>query len=89
MKDFLLLPVRLALILLAVTFTVALVLIWLPFAMLEWLVMPKEAAVVDFILWTAVVGTALAVVAWSPVIVLCLWSCFQWVREQLASRRSA
>lgn len=40
MKDFLLLPVRLALILLAVTFTVALVLIWLPFAMLEWLVMP-------------------------------------------------
>lgn len=44
---------------------------------------------VDFILWTAVIGTALAVVAWSTVIVLCLWSCFQWVREQLASRRSA
>lgn len=39
MKDFLLLPVRLALILLAVTLTVALVLIWLPFAVLEHLVM--------------------------------------------------
>lgn len=40
MKDFLLLPVRLALISLALIFTVALVLIWLPFAALEWLVMP-------------------------------------------------
>ena len=42
MKDFLLLPVRLLLALLAVTFTVVLMLIWLPFAVLEHLVTPKR-----------------------------------------------
>lgn len=40
MKDFLLLPVRLLVMMLAMAFTVALVLVWMPFAVLEYLVMP-------------------------------------------------
>lgn len=42
MKDFLLLPVRLLVMLAAFTFTVALVLAWLPFALVEYLVMPEK-----------------------------------------------
>ncbi|MEY4402169.1 MAG: hypothetical protein RIR91_204 [Verrucomicrobiota bacterium] len=40
MKDFFLLPLRLLVMALSLIFTVALVLVWLPFAVLEYLVMP-------------------------------------------------
>lgn len=40
MKDFLLLPLRLALVLLGLVFTIAIVLVWLPLAVLDHLVLP-------------------------------------------------
>ena len=44
---------------------------------------------VDLILWTAVIGTALALVTWSTLVVLFLWSCFQWAKDQLLVARIA
>ena len=44
---------------------------------------------VDVILWTAVIGAAMAAVTWATLVVLCLWSCFQWVKDQLQARMGA
>lgn len=40
MKDFLLLPLRLALVVLGLAFTLAIVLVWLPLAIIDHLVLP-------------------------------------------------